>query len=514
MYCRLTTEKVQRIACGSGVQLPSNGSFHKIKGVTNSVIPLNPPSPQWTRSVRQGTAAEQRYRDNKFRDWKRKKKFTFHESVRLLAGGLRGMALLLIITLATFTQVEAQKIKSVSNPQLEEYLQAAAQNNPELKASFNQYRASLEQVPQSGALPDPELAFGYFISPIETRVGPQTARFSLSQMFPWFGTLGAREGVRINEAKAHFEEFQTVRNRLFYEVKSTWYELYVIDEQIAIIEENINILESLEELSLQKLETARGSQPDVLQVQIELEDLRIDRSNLLEDRDVLQQEFTELLNTDSIDLPDQIELSPSELPYNEEELRQKVLNQNPGLIQLSFREQAAEESIRAARLDGLPTFGVGFDYILTDQQDMAMIDNGKDAFMARASIQIPLFKEKYRAQKRQAELQRSAVQSQQISKENDLMTELDRALRDYHNANRKLNLYEEKQINRTRQVINILTEEYASADTDFEEILRLQRRLLDYQRSREEALANQNKAVAQIELLTGRYNIDPEELEY
>ena len=76
---------------------------------------------------------------------------------------------------------------------LNQYLQTAAENNPGLKAQFSEYMAALERVPQVGALPDPTVAFGYFIQPIETRLGPQQAKISASQMFPWFGTLSARE---------------------------------------------------------------------------------------------------------------------------------------------------------------------------------------------------------------------------------------------------------------------------------------------------------------------------------
>ena len=75
---------------------------------------------------------------------------------------------------------------------LEEYLTMAAENSPMLKAKFNDYLAALETVPQVGALPDPQLAFGYFIQPVQTRVGPQEFRISATQMFPWFGTLNAR----------------------------------------------------------------------------------------------------------------------------------------------------------------------------------------------------------------------------------------------------------------------------------------------------------------------------------
>lgn len=430
---------------------------------------------------------------------------------------LRKMTFLSLLIVTPFLS-QAQEIPAdttqVGNhkSQVDKYLHLAAQNNPDLKSAFNQYLASLEEAPQVGALPDPEIAFGYFINPIETRVGPQQARFSISQMFPWFGTLEARKNIKDHQAKARFQEFQTQRNQLFYEVKSVWYELYLLQTKIKILEENIELLETLEELALQKYETADGNQSDVLQVQIELEDLRINRSKLEDDRTVAHQEFRELINSDTTDFPDEISLPVKELSAEPKDLKQQVLAQNPMLKQLSSQEKAASKSIHEAKLDGRPKFGIGADYILTGQRDAAMINNGQDAFMARATIQVPLWRSKYRAQKKQAQLQQSAVRNQQVSKENQLATQFEHAMRDFRDAQRKLNLYEEKQIDRTQQAIDILTEEYSAAATNFEEILRLQRRLLNYQQSREEAITNQNKSVARIEFLTGKYNTNPEEI--
>lgn len=419
----------------------------------------------------------------------------------------------LLMVLAISFQLQAQDISadttqfdSTATP-LEQYLKLAAQNNPDLKSAFNRYLASLEEVPQVGGLPDPELAFGYFISPIETRVGPQQARFSVSQMFPWFGTLGARKEVKNYQAKAQFQEFQNKRNQLFYDVKTVWYELYVLEKKISILEENISLLETLEDLALQNYETAEGNQSDVLQVQIEHEDLRINRSKLLDDRTVLRQKLEELINSDTVDIPAVISVSTQELPAEPAELKEQIQTQNPALNQLSLQEQATQESIRAAKLDGLPKFGVGVDYIFTGQRDGQMLDNGQNAFLARASVQIPLWRKKYRAQKQQAVLNQNVVQELQSAQENELSTRFESAIRDFRDAQRKLNLYEEKQIDRTRQAIEILTEEYSAAATGFEEILRLQRRLLNYQQAREEAIGNQNTAVARIEFLTGYYNL-------
>ncbi len=47
---------------------------------------------------------------------------------------------------------------------LEEYMTTAGQNNPSLKAKYNEYYSALEKVPQAGGLPDPELSFAMFIS--------------------------------------------------------------------------------------------------------------------------------------------------------------------------------------------------------------------------------------------------------------------------------------------------------------------------------------------------------------
>ena len=120
---------------------------------------------------------------------------------------------LISIILAITGTVSAQEI-------LNQYLETAATNNPALKAKFNEYMASLEKVSQVGTLPDPQLVFGYFIMPVETKNGPQQAKISVSQMFPWFGTLKTKEKIVINSAKASYENFEEVKSKLFFDVKS------------------------------------------------------------------------------------------------------------------------------------------------------------------------------------------------------------------------------------------------------------------------------------------------------
>ncbi len=422
---------------------------------------------------------------------------------------------ILVLLLALFPEPgKAQQADTAgSKTGIEAYLQQAAMNNPELKAQYRQYLASLKQVPQVNTLPDPELSFGYFINPIETRVGPQQARFGITQMFPWFGTLGNRGEAAAQMAKAKFEVFQEARNSLFYRVQQSWYRIYSIEQSIRILQENIDILETFEALATRRYETGQVGQVDVLRVQIEKEDLNIRLELMKDNRKVALQQFNELLNRKAgteLSLPDT--LSAKSLAFSGQQLEQAVLQQNPMITRLDYEAASARESVEAARKDGLPKFGLGLDYVVTGERNMAMPDNGQDAIMARAGIQIPLYRKKYRAKEQQARIELQSVYDRQDATRNRLLSRLEEALRDYHDAGRRVAIYKEVQIQRSRQAIDIMSEEYATSSADFEELLRLQRKLLDYELSREQALAEQHTAAAYIDYLYGKYNIQPDDI--
>lgn len=234
---------------------------------------------------------------------------------------------------------------------------------------------------------------------------------------------------------------------------------------------------------------------------------------MADNRKVALQEFRELLNTDSgenIRTADSLQMRDLEL--NLQEIEKRIMDQNAQLSRLDFEAASAKSTIELARKEGLPKFGLGVDYVVTGERDMVLTDNGKDAFMARAGIQIPLYRKKYKAKEREAEINLQSVQYRQAATQNRLISQLEQAMRDYDDARRRVHLYRDVQIQRTRQAINILTEKYATSATDFEELLRLQRKLLDYELARETAVVDQNTAVAFIEYLYGKYNINPEEI--
>lgn len=136
------------------------------------------------------------------------------------------------------------------------YLETAAENNTLVMQKLVEYQASLRKIPQAGSLPDPELSAGIFLMPMELVSGRQYAELKLMQMFPWFGVLRNAKDEMSLMASARYEEFRSTKLMVYYEVQSTWYELYKVRKEISVAEENSDILNSIEQIALARFRAA------------------------------------------------------------------------------------------------------------------------------------------------------------------------------------------------------------------------------------------------------------------
>ncbi|MDT8393255.1 MAG: TolC family protein [Bacteroidales bacterium] len=385
------------------------------------------------------------------------------------------------------------------------YLETAARNNPGLKARFNEYMASLERVDQVGVLPDPQIAFGYFIEPVETRNGPQQFKISLNQMFPWFGSLGAREDVAASRARAAYAVFEDHKAGLYFEVKSTYYDLYFLNKGIDIIHSNIRILESFRALALNKLEAGKGSGTDPVRVEMELADLENDLAVLRDRLSIYKLRFNNLLNIDAnsdILLPDS--LWSDDLPYSRQDIMDSMRLKNYELERLDHLIASYREDEQVAKKAGMPSISLGVDYISIGKTDNSMIEpamNGRDAILfPKIGISIPLYRKKYTAMANEALYMQKASAGRKEDKVNALEVSLERAYYEYEDSRRRITLFQ-KQKDLARQAMDMLQSEYASQGKNFEEILRMERRLLKYSLELERAFSDKQASVAFINYL-------------
>jgi outer membrane protein TolC len=153
---------------------------------------------------------------------------------------------------------------------LSDYLQYAALRNAALEASFQDFKAAVEQVPQAKSLPDPKFTYSYFIREVETRVGPQEQKFGIMQVFPWFGTIEARAGSAAAQAKAAKKRYDAEKLKLFWKVKEAFYEYVYLASAVDIAKQNLELLKHFEEVARTRYAAAAGGHPDVIRAQVEL----------------------------------------------------------------------------------------------------------------------------------------------------------------------------------------------------------------------------------------------------
>jgi len=396
---------------------------------------------------------------------------------------------------------------SYSQQELRDYLKTAAQNNPGLKAKFRDYLAAVEIVPQVGALPDPVVAFGYYVSAVETRVGPQRFRASAAQPFPWPGLLGAKEDVATEMAKSKLEAFEDAKSKLFYDVKSTYYNLYFLQKGIDITVENMDILNTFKQLALIKLEAGQASAVDELRVEMEIADLENQLAFLQDSKYEMQVRFNNLLNVDGqnpVIIPDV--LWEDEPTLQRSELMDSIAVQNHRIKQIEHRILSWDSQKTVADKMGMPKFIVGFSYATVNKRNKADFKgsgNGKDALMLpQVGVTIPLYRKKYRAMVQEATLHMAAAEFEKEDKINQLSTLFERGYKDFRDGNRRVTLYE-NQLKLAKQALDILLAEYSTDSKDFEEVLRMERKALKYELELDKARADKNAAVAFIYYLMG-----------
>ncbi len=386
---------------------------------------------------------------------------------------------------------------------LEDYFQTAAENNPGLLAKYKNFEAAMQRVTQVSSLPDPNLSFGYFISPVETRVGPQQARFSLTQMFPWFGTLSAQEEAASLLAEAKYQEFLDARNKLYYQVAASYYPLYELEKLISIEAENQRILSSYKEIATVQFQNDKGSMVDVLRVDIMLKDATTDLSILNQKKKPLKTRFNKLLNRDqneSIEIIDTLLLKETTQEFRKDSL----LVANPLLEELNLKVQASQAQERAAIKQGLPKFGIGLDYVIVGERPgMALEDNGKDVLMPMVTMSLPIFRGKYKAAQQEAQLMQESYVLQKEEVSNRLISSYEVIWFEIQKQLELIELFEE-QIQESEQSLNLLFSAYSNSGKEFEEVLRMQQQILKYQRMKATALSDYHIALAELDYITSK----------
>lgn len=362
---------------------------------------------------------------------------------------------------------------------LQEYLNIAEANNPELQAMHYTYESALEKVNEEGSLPNTTIAAGYFVQEAETRVGAQKAKLTVSQMMPWFGTLEAKKESASFKADAQLNVIDLTKRKLFLNVKTNYYQLFELNVKESIIKENIEILKTFEDLALIELENNRATMVDVLKIRMEKNELSNKLSTVVENFKAKQIAFNLILNQEenlSVNIPKNIEILEGVNLFQKE-----MISENPQLLKLNNLHSALEKSELATKKAGLPTIGIGLDYVFVENRAVEnLLENGKDIIMPMVTVSIPLFSKKYSSKQKQLKLEQKAIESTKIETGNQLVTLFEKTMANLKNAKVSIKTQIDN-IEQANQAQKVLLAAYETSKIDFEQLLEVQQLKLKFQ---------------------------------
>ncbi|MBN1290244.1 MAG: TolC family protein [Candidatus Latescibacteria bacterium] len=388
---------------------------------------------------------------------------------------------------------------------LSEYLVYAALHNPELEAAFNRWKATVENIPQMTSLPDPRLTYSYYLEHVETRVGPQRHAFSITQMFPWFGKRDLMGNSALQEANSQWEMFQALKRKLFFSVKRAYSEFYYLQRSYQITEENMELLRGMESIVRSKYTSGKAPYSAVIKFQVEIGKLEERILSLDEIKEPVIAELNAALNRQ----PDALLPSPASLPDDTlnvayMDLVGQLKEYNPELKAIDFQSYKVKNSINLAKKQFYPDITLGLNYIETGPSVMpGTKDNGKDPVIGMFSINLPIWRGKYRAAVREAQSQYNFVTRNRKNRENTLTAELRRALYDYNDAQRKIDLYKNTLLPKAHESINVSLREFEAGKVDYLHVIDSQKTLLELELAYERAASNRAIQYAHIELIAG-----------
>jgi len=383
------------------------------------------------------------------------------------------------------------------NPALADYLAYAEAHNPGLAAARARLDAARERIPQAGALDDPRLSYMAAVAK-----DMRTHQVTVEQMFPWFGKLDLRTAVAREEVAAAQQAYEAQRLKVAYQVKIAYYEYYYLARSIDVFRDNRDLVKYLSEVSLAKYRTATAGHPDVIRAQVELGKLD-DQWRSAEDlRGASAARLNAALGRSAdAPVPWPAAIAEERVEVPDAEVLAWLVQASPELKELDHEIAREGHAIELARKDYWPDVGLGLGYM---NQREIMEGSEDHMVVGMISVTLPIWRDKYAAEVREAEARRLAARHMRDDRQNMLAADVKMALYNLRDASRKINLYRDTLVPTAKESLKATEAAYRTGTANFVDLVDGERMLLEFRLMQERALTDHAARLAELEMLVGR----------
>ena len=388
---------------------------------------------------------------------------------------------------------------------LDSLIEEALENNPKIQSEYERWQAAEYRIRNVQGLPDSTLKYSYFGESVETRVGPQKNKYGVSQKVPFPGKLGLKGKAQSKHAEMLREKYEAARREVIKEVKFTYYDIFWVDRAIEVTDGEKIVLEGLESVAQRKFESNLAPQQDVIKVQLELSKL-IDKLYVLQQsRRSLEAKLNRILyrpyGSEQGEIP---EVVPSEFEYSLKQLRDMGGESRQELLAANLDIERAEYEKSLAKMDYLPDFNLGLDYIQVGSGHTTMPNDGQDAWMGTVAVSVPIWFDKLDAGLKEKKAQVRASEKNYESVKNSISYEIEDLFFKLNTYKDTISLYKTALIPQSEQAFEAAQTSYETGQVDLLNWIDAERVLLQLRIAYYKMIADYQKSIAYLERVVGR----------
>jgi len=393
-----------------------------------------------------------------------------------------------------------------SNVTLNRVIDYAIQSNTKIVEAREAWKATIENRRIATGLPDPQLMFTYFPSPIETRLGPQDWNASLSQAIPYPGKLMKAGNIVDKDAEvARLNLDKSIRDTAT-NVKVAFYELSYIRNAQKVAAGNIKLIEHLRRVGETVYSEDQATLIDIVKAQSQAGQLQYDILLLNE------LELTEVTNLNSLlNRPPHATIGELVLPavqppvYSLSELYDLAKLNQEEIKMMDALVNKAEINVDLATDQRLPDFKVGVFYAGIGSPEVARApeDAGDDAFGVQFGLSIPIWIGKNNSKVDRALAEKARAVAAKKTHVNDTNGNIHSIYFRLQNTLRLITLYNDNLLPQAASSMTMAETLFREKQTGFSDFIEAQSTWYHFNLAIARATADYGKYLARLERLIG-----------